>query len=123
MAARKAVAVRIMGDDMQALFFWYQAANLLIDTSPADRVILEHDGVSGMDDVVVYYRAPGVDASGRLSRADFFQVKYHVNQRDAYCSRNLIDPGLTGNKSSLLQTFHDGYRTVRGKHVLTGMQY
>ena len=116
MAARKAVAARIMGDEVQAMFFWYQAANLLIESSPADRVILEHDGVSGMDDVVVYYRAPGVDASGRLSRADFFQVKYHVNQRDAYCSRNLIDPGLTGNKSSLLQRFHAGYRTIRGKH-------
>jgi hypothetical protein len=49
MAARKAVAARIMGDDMQVLFFWYQAANLLIDTSPADRVILEHDGVSTAD--------------------------------------------------------------------------
>lgn len=116
MAARKTVAARMMGDDVQALFFWYQAANLLIETSLADRVTLEQDGVSGMDDVVVYYREPGVDTGGRLSRADFFQVKYHVDQRDAYCSRNLIELGFAADKSSLLQRFHAGFRDVRGEH-------
>jgi len=116
MAAKNAVAARMMGDEVQGMFFWYQAATLLFEASPADRVILEHDGASGMDDVAVYYRAPGVDVSGRLSRADFFQVKYHVDNRDAYCSKTLIEPGFTGCKSSLLQRFHAGYRSVRGEH-------
>ena len=116
MVARKAVAARIMGDEFQAMFFWYQAANLLIETSPTELVILEHDGASGMDDIVVYYQAPGVNAGSRLKTADFFQIKYHVDQRDAYCSQNLIVPGLAAKKSSLLQRFHTGYRAIGGEH-------
>src|SRR5450759_413409 len=106
--ALKQVGARTEGDVYQGLFFWREAAALLIPRLCVKRVDLEHDEATGVDDVAVFYEAPGIEAGGWLCTADFYQLKYHVDQRSAYSSINFIDPHfLSPNaKSSLLEHFY-----------------
>lgn len=115
--ALKQVGARTEGDVYQGLFFWRQAADLLRPGSMVARVVLEHDDADGVDDVAVFYRAPGVNAGGWLASADYFQLKYHVDNRDAYSSDALIDPSFINAKSSLLQRFHNAYTSLTKQHV------
>lgn len=103
------VGARTEGDVYQGLFFWRQAADLLRPGSLVERVILEHDEADGVDDIAVFYQAPGVNAGGWQARADHFQLKYHVDNRDAYSADALIDPSFINAKASLLQRFHKAY--------------
>jgi hypothetical protein len=103
------VGARTEGDVYQGLFFWRQAADLLRPNSLVERVVLEHDDADGVDDVAVFYRAPGVNAGGWQANADYFQLKYHVDNRDGYSADSLIDPTFINAKSSLLQRFHKAY--------------
>jgi hypothetical protein len=103
------VGARTEGDVYQGLFFWRQAADLLRPNSLVERVILEHDDAEGVDDVAVFYRQPGVNAGGWQVSADYFQLKYHVDNRDAYSADALIDPSFINAKTSLLQRFHKAY--------------
>lgn len=103
------VGARTEGDVYQGLFFWRQAADLLRPNSLVERVVLEHDDADGVDDVAVFYRAPGVNAGGWLASADYFQLKYHVDNRDGYSADALIDPSFINAKASLLQRFYKAY--------------
>ncbi|MFH0871605.1 MAG: SAVED domain-containing protein [bacterium] len=98
------------------MFFWYEAAGLLIADLKTRLVVLEHEEASGVDDVAVFYDPPGVADAGKACMADFFQVKYHVDQREEYCSEGLIDPDFINAKTSLLKRFHDAYWRLRGKY-------
>lgn len=114
--ALKQVGARTEGDVYQGLFFWRQAAALLIPGSRVRQVMLEHDAASGVDDVSVFYEEPGVDAGGWLAKVDFYQVKYHVDRRDAYSADALVDPAFIGAKLSLLQRFHEAYKQISTGH-------
>jgi hypothetical protein len=114
--ALHAIGARLEGDNYQHRFFWYQAAQLLLPRSVVARVVLECDGASGMDDVAVFYAAPGIAAGARPVEADYFQVKYHVDQRDAYAADRLVASGPSG-KRSLLARIGDAYHAVKGKHA------
>lgn len=110
------VGARTEGDVYQGLFFWRQAADLLRPQSLVERVVLEHDKAAGVDDVAVFYRQPGVNAGGWTVTADYFQLKYHVDNRDSYSSDALIDPAFIKAKSSLLQRFHSAYSNLASEH-------
>ena len=110
------VGARTEGDVYQGLFFWRQAADLLRPGSMVDRVVLEHDEADGVDDVAVFYRDPGVNAGGWMVSADYFQLKYHVDNRDCYSSAALIDAAFINAKSSLLQRFHTAYTKLAKAH-------
>jgi hypothetical protein len=110
--AQKQVAARLEGDVFQGMFFWYQAAALLRPSSSIAKVVLEHDLASGVDDVAVFYGPRGVNAGGRQCTADFFQVKYHVDQSTAYSCAAVRDRALTGAKHSLLERFATAYRKL-----------
>lgn len=114
--ALKKVAARTEGDIYQGRFFWYEAAGLFIDDLKVDQVELEHDDASGVDDVAVFYGSPGVSDAGKPCSADFFQVKYHVDQRDHYCCEGLVDPDFINAKTSLLQRFYRAYKKLRGSY-------
>lgn len=103
------VGARTEGDVYQGLFFWRQAADLLRRGSMVERVVLEHDDADGVDDIAVFYRAPGINAGGWQASADYFQLKYHVDNRDAYSADALIDPSFIKAKASLLQRFYKAY--------------
>ncbi|MFA5180586.1 MAG: SAVED domain-containing protein [Syntrophales bacterium] len=115
--ALKQVGARTEGDVYQGLFFWRQAADLLRPRSMVHRVVLEHDEADGVDDVAVFYRDPGVDAGGWMASADYFQLKYHVDNRDCYSSAALIDAAFINAKSSLLQRFHAAYTKLTKEHI------
>ena len=110
------VGARTEGDVYQGLFFWRQAADLLRPGSMVDRVVLEHDDADGVDDVAVFYRDPGVNAGGWMASADYFQLKYHVDNRDYYSSAALVDAAFINAKSSLLQRFHTAYTKLAKEH-------
>jgi hypothetical protein len=114
--ALDSVGARIEGDVFQGLFFWREAAGLLLPESPVMRVDLEHDEADGVDDVAVFYDAPGIEAGGFRSTADFYQMKYHVDRRDEYSADAIIDPAFIGKTQSFLQRFHGAYNKVRGGH-------
>ncbi|MGO8999627.1 MAG: SAVED domain-containing protein [Polyangiaceae bacterium] len=111
-----AIAARLEGDNYQHRFFWYQASLLLVRGSQVERVILECDAASGMDDVAVFYAPPGIVAGASpLVEADYYQLKYHVDQRDAYATDRLVATG-PGSKRSLLARIADAYKAVKAKH-------
>lgn len=115
--ALKQVGARTEGDVFQGLFFWRQAADLLRPSSMVERVELEHDEADGVDDVAVFYRKPGVNAGGWMVSADYFQLKYHLDNRDSYSADALIDPACINAKSSLLQRFLSAYNKLATEHV------
>lgn len=110
--AHKQVGARTEGDVYQGLFFWREAARLLQAGSQVSRVDLEHDDAAGVDDVAVFYEHPGIEAGGWLCSADFYQIKYYVDRREAYCADAFIDPGFINAKSSLLQRFHGAHQRL-----------
>jgi len=114
--ALHAIGARLEGDNYQHRFFWYQAAQLLLPRSVVTRVVLECDEASGMDDVAVFYALPGIAAGALPVEADYFQVKYHVDQRGAYAADRLVASETTG-KRSLLSRIADAYRAVKAKHA------
>ncbi|MDD5222468.1 MAG: SAVED domain-containing protein [bacterium] len=114
--AHKKVGARTEGDVYQGLFFWRQAVALLIPSSRVIRVDLEHDKTDGVDDVAVFYEPPGIDAGGWPCSVDFYQLKYHVDQRDSYSADALIDPDFIQGKSSLLQRFYHAYKSAITKY-------
>ncbi len=93
----EAVIPRKKGDTFQALFFWFQACKIFDSTSGVHKIGYEIDTHDGFDDVVVYYK-PALFISGLEIEADYFQVKYHSDQRNAFTAHSLIDPRFIGTK-------------------------
>lgn len=114
--AQKQVGARTEGDVYQGLFFWKQAASLLIPGSKVQQVDLEHDDVTGMDDVAVFYEHPGICADGWMCNADFYQIKYHVDRRTAYSCEAFVDPSFIQARSSLLQRAYTAFTRARSVH-------
>ncbi len=95
---------RQQGDDYQARFFWLQACRLFEDYSKVAKVGYEVSDAKSFDDVVVYYHTPIVDERGAPVTADYYQVKFHVDQSGAFTWEALMDPQFIGASSvSLLQ--------------------
>lgn len=110
--AQKQVGARTEGDVYQGLFFWKKAASLLIPESHVIRVDIEHDEADGVDDISVFYDRNGIDAGGWQCMADYYQLKYHVDNRKTYSSEAMIDPSFINAKSSLLQRFYQAYKNL-----------
>ena len=104
-----AVAARMEGDVYQGLFFWREAACLLKPNSPVEKVCFEYDQSSCFDDIVVFYKRPGVNAGGKQVFTDCYQVKYHVDNRKSYSSDAFMDPSFINSSVSLLQKFYASY--------------
>jgi hypothetical protein len=97
------VAARLAGDDYQHLYAWRHVLALLIPREQVAEVSIEDDRAGSFDDVTVHYEP----SSGRAPH--FYQVKYHVDQREAYSTGILLDR-TTG--SSLLQTFWRTWKSI-----------
>lgn len=103
----KAVIPRMQGDDYQARFFWLQACRLFEEHSKVLRVGYELDRIRFFDDVAVFYGTPVPDERGGQVFADYFQIKFHVDQAGAFGWRALTEPDFVGAESlSLLQRLH-----------------
>jgi SMODS-associated and fused to various effectors sensor domain len=107
----KAITARMQGDDYQARFFWLQACRLFQPYTKVCHVAYELDRVKSFDDVVVTYSEPLCLERGDLVEADYFQVKFHVNQAGAFTCAAFIDPKfINATRVSLLQRLHAAQR-------------
>lgn len=65
------------------------------------------------DDIAVIYSKPIPDPHGVLISADYYQVKWHVDESGAITCDALTDPSFIGSKStSLLQRLHEAEETA-----------
>jgi len=93
-------SARIKGDDYQFLFTWLQVLELKKKNSRVSKVRLEDPGAGHVDDVTVFF----IDGTP----PDYFQVKYHVDQRSVYNLDLLLEKGKAG--TSLLTKFYKTYK-------------
>jgi hypothetical protein len=95
------------GNDYQARYFWLQACRLFESHSKVERVGYELDDVKSFDDVAVFYSTPIPDERGEPIQADYYQIKYHVDQAGSFSWQALMDPSFIGATSvSFLQRLH-----------------
>jgi hypothetical protein len=81
-----------------------------------DRVEMEHGATSGVDDIAVFYASPGKNDDGEITDADFFQAKYHVDQRDVINASFFTDATRTRTTEPLMKRFADSWLTARVEH-------
>lgn len=92
------------GLDYQAYLFWLEASRLFIKSSNYQDVGYELDAPKSLDDVAVFHANKKRDSRGDLYDTDYYQVKYHMDQRDQVTAAALVDPNFIGAKSeSFLQ--------------------
>jgi len=109
----KAVIPRRQGDEFQALFFWSQAVKLLTDEN-VTKVIFESDEPAFLDDTVVEYYKPVLDANtGKYVTVDYYQCKYHVAQSTFFTVDKLINPGFINSQNSMLKRLYSAYETQK----------
>lgn len=93
------------GDRYQHLYSWYELLRLLDDDSIYEYAYVEHPDAGAADDVTLHPTA----ASSRATR--YVQIKWHVDQRDAYSFANLAEV-LSGARS-LLEKLFDSWKELR----------
>lgn len=110
-----ALSAAASGIRYQIRFFWLHALPMLTDKGVA-RVEMEHGKTSGVDDIAVFYTSPGKNDCGEMTDADFFQAKYHVDQRDTIDTSFFTDPTRTNTAESLIKRFADAWSNVRSEY-------
>lgn len=106
----RAVSAPQKGYSYQALFFWLCV--LQLKTSDYVKcVTLECPEVHVVDDVVVSYAEGGIldRAAGSRIETDYYQLKYHVNQNEAFSSKSLLDPKFSNTSESMLKRLYKTY--------------
>lgn len=98
-------AARLEGDRYQHLYSWYELLRLLDEDSPYEYGYVEHPEAGAADDVTLHPK------SGITRPARFVQIKWHVDQRDAYSFASLTKV-LSGSRS-LLEKLFDSWKNLR----------
>lgn len=114
----KQINARMQGDDYQALFFWYYALKMFYPHTGVKKVVYEADNVKSFDDVVVYYKKdkPNLDCNNNPINIDFFQVKFHVTNADAFTWDGLMDPKFVNAKSaSIMERLRNAQEIYKDK--------
>lgn len=96
-------SARLKGDDYQHLISWYYILSLLRPSYHVDKVKLEDSSAGLVDDVTVY-------RGGNDPKVDFYQIKFHVDQRESYS----IDSLLKATKGkSIMEKFWNTWKKIR----------
>ncbi len=112
----RAVSARQQGDTYQGRAFWLKVCRLFERHTKVVGVGCEIDDVPHFDDVAVLYSEPILDAHGELVSADYYQIKWHVDQRGSLTCDALTDPSFVSSKStSLLQRLHQAVTTTSAR--------
>ena len=98
------VAARLGGDDYQHLYSWLYILELRMPGKQVGRVRVEDEDAGSIDDVTVQYE-PGSDSPSR-----YYQMKFHVDQREAYSIESFINHAPTAR--SLLRKMFDSWRRI-----------
>ena len=99
------VAARLAGDDYQHLLAWLQILELRMPASDVRSVIVEDPDAAHVDDVTTLY----VEGSGHPD--EYFQVKYHTDQRNQYSTELLLNK-KTPKGRSLLEKFFATWKVL-----------
>ena len=95
-------SARLKGDDYQHLISWYHIISMKKSEYSVEKVKLE-DSLGGLvDDVTVF-------KNGNPRALDFYQIKYHVDQRDRYSIDRLLD---SSKGTSLMEKFWNTWKEV-----------
>lgn len=109
------VSARIEGDLYQGLVFWREAAQLLKKSNKSvQKVCFELDSAPGVDDVVVFYHNI-IQTGDTEVDSDYYQIKYHVDQKGTYSSDSVIDSATIKADHSILQKFYKAYKLLRSQ--------
>jgi len=101
------VQARLNGDDYQHLYSWQFVLELKIPRKKVRLVTLEDALAGSVDDVTVQHEV------GTHEPDLFYQVKYHVDQRDAYSTETLI--AHKQGQASLLEKFWRTWNMLRAQ--------
>ena len=97
-----------------------KASRLLRPHTNVVQVGYEVSEVPHFDDIAVIYTKPRPDAHGVLISADYYQIKWHVDEAGAITSDSLTAPSFIGSKStSLLQRLHEATETTLARDECT----
>ncbi|AIS32355.1 hypothetical protein BRM9_1541 [Methanobacterium formicicum] len=116
----RAINARDQGDDYQRLFFWFYALKMFYPHTGVEKVVYESDNVKSFDDIVVYYKEdkPCLDSAHNPINIDFFQVKFHVTNDNAFTWDGLMDPKLINAKSvSIMERLRNAQKTYNRNGV------
>lgn len=113
--ASPAIGAITSGVNYQVRFFWLQALPMLVRDG-IERVEMEHHKADGVDDIVVFYSPSGKNDAGELTDVDFFQAKYHVDQRETIDSEFFTATAQSGTQKPLLERFADTWLQERENH-------
>ena len=120
----KAVSARQQGDTYQKRAFWLKACRLFERHTKVARVGCEIDDVPHFDDLAVIYSEPVRDAHGQLVSADYYQIKWHVDQSGALTCDALTEPSFIGSKStSLLQRLHEAVTMTSARNQVARFNF
>lgn len=97
-------AARIMGDDYQHLYAWYLTLELLRPSQKVQSVTVEDSTAGSVDDVTLFH-----DNDSGLPD-EFYQIKYHVDQRNGYSTESIISS--KGGGTSLLAKFWSAWHLL-----------
>lgn len=102
------VAARLSGDDYQHLYAWQFVLELKMPSKKVHQVTVEDALAGSVDDVTLRHEI-GTDIPDQ-----FFQVKYHVDQRSEYSTEGLIShkPG----EASLLEKFWRTWKLLQAQN-------
>lgn len=75
----------------QVRLFWLHALRMLVEPEIV-RVEMEHDEADAVDDLAVFYGPAGKNDNGSLTDVEFFQAKFHVDNRETIDSSYFIKP-------------------------------
>src|SRR5438045_5045702 len=107
----------LAGFDYQHLYSWWLILGLKLPDENVQKIIVENVHASHVDDVTTHSEPKPLDAvtinyePGTTQPDRFYQVKYHVDHRKAYSSKNLIK--ATPGQKSLLEKFWLTWKKLR----------
>lgn len=107
--AESTVAINL-GIDYQARWFWQSACRLFQPHTKVERVGYELSKFKNFDDVAIEYREPLDDRNCKGYKADYYQVKFHVDVSNALTYRNLMDPDLLDSERTVLKRLLESQR-------------
>lgn len=109
------VIARLKGDDYQHLLSWHYILELMMPEEKVHQVTIEDSSAEHVDDVTVRYETD-------VNKPDcFYQIKYHVDHRDAYSTEKLI-VSPSQNSMSLLEKFFRTWNLLRRQDPERGIK-
>jgi hypothetical protein len=95
-------SARLKGDDYQHLVSWYHIISMLRPKYKVKKVRLEDPSAGLVDDVTII-------KGDTPEHVDFYQIKYHVDQRESYSIGRLLD---SSSGTSLMEKFWKTWKKV-----------